>query len=495
MNCRHHPACPGCPLLTTPYTEQLQRKQRRIAEAFALFPHLGLKAPPVHAARFQESYRHRLKLPVHIGNRGVQIGLYDPASHRVLDTPDCPVLAAPLRDALQEIHRWLDGKKGVHALDLRLSAATGELQGVFACVDGRFPGGERGAAQLMRVLPKLVSIAVSRADPEKRRVFGQDPKIIAGKEWIGEAVGDTRYRLFPGAFFQVDPRNAIQLHDLVRRDVGNAGRILDLYSGVGAYARMLARPGVEVVAVESLPAAAEAARMGAPGGVTVVMADVDRFQPRGRFDAAVLNPAREGADPATLEKLAKLVPRLVYVSCGPESLARDLDRLAWHGLRVENVEAVDLFPQTPEVEVVVRLVKGEPLQHWGHVQGAGGVEPSGVIGHAQRSLILVVGDPGPGGNYNSGRWTRKDVLLGHGLVQVEGDLQGAIAMLRSRGRLLAGVEERTQRFFKDKLGLVRPFVHVLEGANRPGRAPLHGDLWLVLRKMGMEEGRIRSLSS
>jgi len=189
------------------------------------------------------------------------------------------------------------------------------------------------------------------------------------------------------------------------------------------------------------------------------------------------------------------VPRLVYVSCGPESLARDLDRLAWHGLRVENVEAVDLFPQTPEVEVVVRLVKGEPLQHWGHVQGAGGVEPSGVIGHAQRSLILVVGDPGPGGNYNSGRWTRKDVLLGHGLVQVEGDLQGAIAMLRSRGRLLAGVEERTQRFFKDKLGLVRPFVHVLEGANRPGRAPLHGDLWLVLRKMGMEEGRIRSLSS
>lgn len=501
MECRHHPTCPGCPLLDLPYTTQLERKRQRIQAAFANFPHLGLEVPNVRPARYTDSYRHRLKLPVHVGN-DVAIGLYDPRSGKVLDTPDCPVLTPGLRSTLAALKVWLEGKKGVHALDIRQSAQTGELQAVFACMDGRFPGGEKAAKALLESLPGLSSLAVSRADPERKRVFGNDPKVLAGKSWLNESIGHTRYRLYPGAFFQVDPRNAEQLHELVREAAGDAHRILDLYSGVGAYAFMLARPGVEVVAVESLAAAVEAARQACPPQVRVVRAEVEEFQTRGAFDLGILNPAREGSDPRSLERLAKQAERIVYVSCSPETLARDLDILAWHGKRVDRIAAVDLFPQTPEVEVVVHLRNGPPLRSWNGIRGPWGGDASGVIGVPTRSWALVVGDPGPGASFRNGRWHRWALVAGHGLVCIEGDLEAGLLALRARGRMLAGDEPRTHAFFQDRIGLKRSFVHVETATPkqgppplRPVRAPLHGDLRLVLRRLGAPERLLKDLGA
>ena len=487
MRCDDRPACPGCPLAEVDYAEQLRLKQRRLAAAFADYPHLP-PVPAVIGSAWTEGYRHRLKLPVHVGADRVSIGLYDRNGSRILDTPGCPVLEPELRAALDVIRRWLRGKRDVHSVDLRRSHASGKLQLVLAVAGGELHGGKKALAALVKDLPALDSIAISRADRERKRVMGSAPQLAWGHATLDEAIGSTRYRLHAGAFFQVDPRQAAVLHGLVRAAVGEAATVLDLYAGVGAYALMLAPGRRKVLAVEEVPQAARAAAELAPPNVRVVTSRVEDLKVEEPFDVGVLNPARRGSDPAVLARLAQLCQRLVYVSCGPETLARDLDVLAAHGMRVRNCQPIDLFPQTPEVETVVSLARGPSLREWrvpgGSARGPWTGEPSGAVGKPSRVLALVLGETPPQGPAGRGRFRRLAVVATHSLVRI--DLDGppatALAALGRAGHPVAGQDPRTARFFAEKAGLQRPFLHV----ERAGAAvaPLHGDLRAALRALG-----------
>lgn len=481
MKCRHHPTCPGCPLLDLPYEEQLRRKRWRIKTAFERYPHLNLPVPAkVLAAPRTEGYRHRLKLPLHVLKDHVAMGLYNPQTGKVLNTPDCPVLEPGLRESLHPMLKWIQGKQGIHSVDLRRSAATGELQLVLACQDGHLPGGKRAAAQLLQAMPSLASLAVSTADPEGKRVKGDTPKVFAGKEHIEEAIGDTRYRLLPGAFFQVDPIQAQQIHSLIQGHTKGVKRVLDLYSGVGAYARMLARQGIEVVAVEEDPQAVHAARIAAPPGLKMILGRAEEVEIRGEFDAVILNPARRGADPRLLARLPALAPRLIYVSCGPETLARDLDTLAYHGLRAAQIAALDLFPNTEEVETVVQLEAGPKVHEWA-IPGGKACGPwedgmSGALGRPNSLMVLVIGRTQAEGRLPGGSYTRLRSLANHSLLRItlQGEVAPALATLAQQGHPLAGHDPKTNRFFAEKAWLNRPFLHVEQAGS--ATAPLHGDL-------------------
>jgi 23S rRNA (uracil1939-C5)-methyltransferase len=491
LDCRHHPSrggrCPGCPVLDRSYPDQVSLKRRRLVDALARYPHLAL--PPVEdlvPAAFTGAYRHRLKLPVHVSHRRVAVGLYG-RDHEVLDTPDCPVLTEPLRAVLAGVIEWLAGREGVHSVDLRTSQATGQAMVVFACRGGELPGGAHAARDLMRRVPALVSVAVSRADREGKRVMGSAPRVIAGKEALAEQIGETRYQLYPGAFFQVDPRQAVALHALVRAMVGDAKRVLDLYAGVGAYGLMLAPGRQKVLLVEEVPQAAAAARAVAPPNVEVVASKVEQAALGGNWDAAILNPARRGADPKTLRNLADLVPRAVYVSCGPETLARDLDALATFGLHARRIVPVDLFPQTPEVETVVELTRGPPLATWqqGAVRGPWAGAPSGATGKPREVLVLAIGHTRDRGTLDDSRYERVGEVATHSLLklQLRGPLKRALARLASLGHPIAGEDPRTAPFFAEKAGLQRPFVHV-SADERTRDVPLHGDLAEALDRLG-----------
>ena len=299
--------------------------------------------------------------------------------------------------------------------------------------------------------------------------------------------------MHPGAFFQVDPDNARQLHELVADAVGDARRVLDLYAGVGAYGRMLARdPGRRVVSVEEVPAAVRSAREGAPRNLQVIEGRVedvlDRRELVGGAEVAILNPARRGALPGVLAAMARRVRRIVYVSCGPEALARDLDVLAAHGMRLVGIEALDLFPQTAEVETVAVLERAAALDRWntpgGFATHPWGDRPSGALGRADELTALVIGDPGPRGEVRGASWKRVGLVAGHGLlsIRLSGPPRPAMAALAASGHPLAGAHGPTRRFFEEKAGLLRPFLHV----SRAGRAhaPLHGDLHTALHLLG-----------
>lgn len=477
-------------MMGRPYASQLVTKRERLDTALARYPHLALPEPgPIVAAATVAAYRHRLKLPVEVGVDRVSIGLYGP-NHRVLDTPDCPVLAEPLRAALPPILDWLRGRPSVHSLDLRVSRATGELMLVVACAHGQLPGGPHAARELRRRVPQLASVAVSRADPDGKRVMGRAPQVVAGKEFIEERVGRTSYRLHPGAFFQVDPAQAEVLHDWVAGFVGDANTVLDLYAGVGAYGLMLAPGRQRVVLVEEVPQAAAGAAAVAPPNVQIVTSKVEDAAFTDRFDAVILNPARRGSDLRTLAQIAAITDRLVYVSCGPETLARDLDILAAFGLRVENIVPVDLFPQTPEVETVVKLVRGPPVVRW---RGPGGFahspwvdrRASGAVGRPTRALVLVLGETRPRGTLDGATYERVGFVAGHSLLRLtlRTTLARAMAGLKARGHAIAGKDPRTAAFFAEKGGLVRPFVHV-EADVDGNVVPLHGDLAEAVDALG-----------
>ncbi|MEZ6017885.1 MAG: hypothetical protein R3F49_22465 [Planctomycetota bacterium] len=515
LDCPHHPsqggACPGCGLLDLAYAQQLEVKRQRLVAALALYPHLALPpVEPIVAAAHTAAYRHRLKLPVHVEAAGghVRVGLYG-AQHEVLDTQDCPVLTEPLRALLKPIVRWLAGRDGVHSIDLRVSQATGQGMVVFACRGGELPGGPRAARALLREVPALATVAVSRADRAGKRVMGSAPRVLAGPPHLEERIGETRYQLHPGAFFQIDPRQAIAIHGLVREMVGAAPRVLDLYAGVGAYGLMLAPGRERVLLVEEVPEAAAAARAVAPSNVEVTPAKVQDVAFEGAWDAAVLNPARRGSDPATLATLARLVPRAVYVSCGPETLARDLDCLAAHGLRAARIVPVDLFPQTPEVEAVVELQRGPALETWrgGALRGPwragvagqskGATAFSGATGQPREVLVLAVGRTRERGTLEGSHYERLGEVATHSLLRlrVKGRLGRALARLRALGHPIAGEDPRTAPFFAERAGLVRPFVHV-ESDERTQGAPLHGDLAQALTHLGgVKRGRGRRGSS
>ena len=467
-----------------PYPEQLQRKASRLARALDTFGHLGLPAiDAIRGSEWTTAYRHRLKLPLHHARDQVSMGLYDRATHRVLNTPDCPVLADGLRAAIPPLLRYLQGRTEVHSVDLRVSQATGALQLVLA-VHGDVSGGARALRGLQKELPALVSVAVSRADPDGKRVMGSAPRRVLGDAEIEEAIGETRYRIFPGAFFQVDPRQAVVLQQLVREAVGDAATVVDLYSGVGAYALALAAGRRRVIAVEEVPQAADACRAMAPPQVTVVTSKVEQWTPEGKVDAVILNPARRGSDPDSLARIARLAPRLVYVSCGPETLARDLDILAAHGMRARRIVPVDLFPQTDEVETVVVLERGPPVTRWavpgGQAQTPGGEGFGGAVGRAEELIALVIGDTGASGALPGARFTRLATVATHSLVrvQLQGSAVRALSALAARGHPVAGRDFKTQRFFAEKAGLARPFVHISRAGG--AEAPLHGDLQLAL---------------
>ncbi len=499
MHCHHHPTCPGCPLHDKSYADQLSSKRERLARALAAFPHLPA-APDVRPAVRQEGYRHRLKLPVaHLGDGEIAVGLYDRDGETVLDTPDCPVLVEGLRDGMNALRPFLSKHPEIHAVDLRVSDATGDLQLVLAADGGSTRGGVKALHALRREIPAITSLAVSVADPDRKRVMGRRPQLVGGEPFLEERVGETSYRLLPGAFFQADPRNAAALHARVATYVRDAKTILDLYAGVGAYALAFAEGRERVVAVEEIAAAADAARAVAPPNVEVRCGRVETMTFDEPFDLVILNPARRGADPGLLTRLPKLAKRAIYVSCGPETLARDLDILAAHGMVVDRIEAIDLFPQTAEVETIVHLVQGVVRRTFAVPGGkAGGPwhgQPSGAIGKPEVALALVLHDPGFGGRTPTGRWERLGLVAGHALLRfhLDGPLFPSLVALARQGHPTAGRDAKTAPFFAEKGGLVRPFEHVIRASGAV--APLHGDLLLALRALRAPDNLISAALS
>jgi 23S rRNA (uracil1939-C5)-methyltransferase len=413
--CPHRPPCGGCALLELPYEAQRERKRSRVCEALARFPsQADLPVGACLPAPSPVGYRTRAKFAVALSRGAARavIGLFRPGSHEVLDLPECRVVHPALLPLLDELRARLPeaGLPVLH-VDLRWSRHAARAHLTLVVRGPCDPDRARPfAAALCAVRPELAGVGLRETSggPVPRAVGGST-RDLCGERYLVETLAGARFRLSPGAFFQADPAAAEQLHRLAREWLGDPApepprQLCDLYAGVGAFAVTLADLAPRVTAVEQVAAAAEDAVASAAlsgAALQVVRAPVERFLAATRDDPpdrVVLDPPRRGLAAAVIQALGAAGPtRLAYVSCDPETLARDLDALAPLGLVAREAVPVDLFAQTDEVETVALLERSRapwrPTTAWSGNDALAAVKPAILPTHPQapgdRSLLAA----------------------------------------------------------------------------------------------------------
>lgn len=400
--CEHAEPCGGCPLIEQSYDEQLLTKRARLALSTARYASLeGVTVEATLAAEPIVGYRTRAKLVV--GSEG-RIGLYGKGgAHQLVDIPGCRVLAPALASV---------------AAVLRVRTAAAELtSGVLAPFGGASPNGalravdlrevrdpEHGAGalgarvfvtlvlhrpnvrdldrlreaaeSLLREEPLIASIAASLHDGEGPQLLGSELVLLAGATRSPDRIGLSTHLATHGAFVQSHRGQTSRMHTLLREATGAGAsgggarpRVLDLYGGSGSIALALAEAGAEVHSIESFAPAVDQARAAASEQKCSMTAEVSDAATalrrlaanRETFDAIVVNPPRRGVSPAARELIATLAPkRVAYVSCDPDTLARDLDHFARLGYAPSVLKPLDMIPLTEEVETIALLARAVP---------------------------------------------------------------------------------------------------------------------------------------
>ncbi|HET6203479.1 MAG TPA: 23S rRNA (uracil(1939)-C(5))-methyltransferase RlmD [Planctomycetota bacterium] len=387
--CPHFGPCGGCSLLDRGYAEQLRSKRAAVERALAeVFRGEPVEVAPVLPDPHPYHYRNKAIYPLRGlrkgGRREVVAGFFRRGSHALVDVRRCDIqepaltqVANRLRDAIESsrvpVYDERTGEGTLRHLFLRCSPATGEMMAAFVTAEGPFPDGHRlagaakeagnglrtGRGRAIRVVSVLRNLNPGRGNT----ILGPRTVRLLGRPYLFDRLADLRLRVSLTAFVQVNARMAERTYALVRELAGDRvrGRVVDAYSGIGSLSLFLAREAGEVLGIEENAAAASDAEWNARsnrlGNARFLAGRVEERlgETRGPVDLLVLDPPRAGCADGALEAASRLRPgALVYVSCNPVSLARDLGRLL-RDFALLAVRPVDLFPQTEHVEVVTLL--------------------------------------------------------------------------------------------------------------------------------------------
>ena len=368
IDCPHARECPGCPLIDRSYGAGLAEKRARLVRTVARFSVLsGLAVQDAAPADPVVGYRTRSKLVVD----GGRVGLYAKGTHAVVDVPECRVMDPGAREIVRRLRESPPDAFGLSAIDVR---RVGDRFFLTLVVLER--ADERAvrayAEELARREPSLVSVAMSRRAESAHRVLGDAPAVLVGPSRVAARIRDDGpfHYATPGAFAQAHAAQERALSSEIVAEVartldGVEGRtVLELFSGASALGLELAARGARVTAVESFAPAAALARDAAREqhlDVTVEIGDAGRatkaFRAAGRrFDAVVVNPPRRGLPADLRADVAALSPRaLLYVSCEPATLARDLADFRRLGLSARRLQPYDMMPLTEEIETLAAL--------------------------------------------------------------------------------------------------------------------------------------------
>ncbi len=351
--CPHYARCGGCTLEHMEYGAQLRAKARIVSDALTRIGGVPTEPPEVVPSPRELRYRNRVSFALRRGGSGrVEAGFHAVGEPDVLVDigGDCLLPEEP-------IARVWDGIRASWGPDARLlpsgerlrltlrATAGGEVS---LLVEGGFTPGR--PEELMERVPGLVAIW--------HRPREASPELIAGAPGLPETWGDETVELSGTAFLQVNREAAALLEAYVLERAGDVAglRVVDAYCGVGLHARRFARDGARVVGIELDPQAVEAAIAAAPPGAEFVEGPVEELiRAHLPADLVILNPPRAGIAPEVADALvAARADRILYVSCNPATLARDLKRLA-AAYTLAGVRSFDLFPQTAHVESVAEL--------------------------------------------------------------------------------------------------------------------------------------------
>lgn len=371
--------CGGCQWQHVEYAYQLAAKQNQVIQALRRIG--GFSEPlvePILAASADLGYRNKATYPLARSQTGqIQAGYYQKGSHQIVNINQCPIQDVRLNPLLAEVKQDLyDRGWGIYDeklhrgkvrhLALRIGRHTGEMLLTLVVKDKNLAGLDEQAEAWLARYAGLVGVALNVNPDRTNAIFGRETLCVAGQSYLHESFAGLTFQLRPDTFFQIHTEQAEALLQVIIDELQLQGHevLLDAYCGIGTFTLPLALRVKQAIGLEMQPEAIEQARLSASLNqleVTFMEGTVETLLPQldVKPDIVLLDPPRRGCDAAVIEALAQLNPdRIVYVSCNPATLARDLKLLCQNDrYRLTRVQPADFFPQTSHVECAAFLVR------------------------------------------------------------------------------------------------------------------------------------------
>ena len=373
--------CGGCAYTVIGYDHERELKRRTVEAAFCKAG-VSVTVGQVQGTGVTCGYRNKAQYPVQSGKDGRPvIGFYAPKSHRVAEAAHCPLtppLFGEICDAVREHMiaygvRPYDEESGdglLRHIYLRASEDCREVLLTLVVTKPDYPAADRLVAALTERFPTLVGILLNINRRNTNVILGSEYKTLYGRDHIFDTLADVRLKIAPAAFYQVNRAAAEMLYRKAAELAALSGDevLLDLYCGTGSIGLSMAGKVRHLFGIEIVPEAIACARENAAAaGIENATFAVGDAAATGAIlrrhgvehpDVIILDPPRAGADTALLDTIAALSPsRLVYISCNPATLARDVAYLIGKGFTPGEVTPFDLFPRTGHVESVVCLAR------------------------------------------------------------------------------------------------------------------------------------------
>lgn len=369
--------CGGCQLQNMTYERQLRWKQARCEILLKKFGKvekiIGMENP----------YHYRNKVQAAFGrtkNGKIISGVYQSGSHRIVSVDSCMTedeiadkIIVDIRNMLPSFKIWTyDEDRGTgflrHVL-VKRGFSSGEVMVVIVGASGYFPMKKKFTAELLRKHPEITTVVLNINPKDTNLVLGDKEEILFGNGYIEDTLCGCVFRISPKSFYQINPLQTEKLYgkamELAKLDKNTT--VLDAYCGIGTIGLVAAKTAGNVIGVELNPDAVKDAisncKRNGMKNARFYCADAGDFMQElaangEKFDVVFMDPPRSGSSKKFIDSLAAASPEtVVYISCNPETLARDLNMLTHKGYKVKKICPVDMFPHTNHIECVVLLTR------------------------------------------------------------------------------------------------------------------------------------------
>lgn len=382
--CGLHNVCGGCQWQFIDYKEQLNQKQNIVAETIKKFTGQDVDVLPVIASPVQQEYRHKVQYP--IGQTKVSkrllAGYYKKNTHELINIKHCPIqpkvidtLIEGIKEKAQELNiNAYNEKKHTGLLRhvaFKHSKANGKTLVTFVINNDEVVDSiDNLATYVYKNFDDISGVCVNFNQVKGNVIFGKTTKCLIGDDFYEEKLNSKVFKISANSFFQVNPYSAEKIFDtvkdMVQKNCSNPS-VLDAYSGVSSFGIWLSDISKKVVCVEEVVSASEDANtnkfLNNAQNVEIVNGDASKIfeklvEDNQKFDAIILDPPRKGCSKEALDYVITLAENIIiYVSCNPTTLARDLKYLHENGFKTEYIQPVDMFPHTYHIESIALIKK------------------------------------------------------------------------------------------------------------------------------------------
>lgn len=377
-NCPVSTACGGCTFQNTTYEYELAYKKKKVQEALKRIAKIDVEVDDVVGMKNPHHYRNKIQVPFGMENKHVVYGFYKANTHKIIPINRCDIedeLASPILTTIASLMESMkippyheDSRKGVirHVL-IRTSKLNRTVMVVLVTNSNTFPSRNNFVKALVKSHPEVVTVIQNINLRDTNVILGEKEEVLFGKGYIEDSILGVNFHISSKSFFQVNPVQVEKLYSLAieKANITDKDTVLDAYAGVATIGILCAKHAKQVTSVELVKEACfnakENAKRNNVKNITILNEDCTEYllKNKSHFDVVILDPPRKGSTPEFLNALVDNKPnRIVYISCEPSTLARDLTYLKDH-YNVVSVTPVDMFPRSFHVETVACLLLKE----------------------------------------------------------------------------------------------------------------------------------------